>query len=188
MERMKRRDFLKTVGCGTAAALFSGCATDPKQSTRQAARKRLLEQLNRPNILWLISEDTSPDMACYGNPLVKTPNLDRLAREGALYTHAFVTGPVCSASRSAFMTGMYQTTIGAHHHRSHRNDGYVLRPPMMPITSGAPGTFGATAPASTTSCLAKPTGTSSRRPFRSMAPIGRSAGPGSRSSPRSISA
>ena len=38
----------------------------------------------------------------------------------------FTTAPVCSASRSAFMTGMYQTTIGAHNHRSHRDDGYGL--------------------------------------------------------------
>jgi arylsulfatase A-like enzyme len=43
-----------------------------------------------------------------------------------LYTAAFTTAPVCSPSRSAFMTGMYQTTIGAHNHRSHRDDGYAL--------------------------------------------------------------
>jgi N-sulfoglucosamine sulfohydrolase len=122
---MKRRSFLKGVGCG-AAALLSGCATKPKQVSKGAAR---------PNILWLISEDTSPDLACYGNTLVKTPNLDRLARQGARFTNAFVTGPVCSASRSAFMTGMYQTSIDAHHHRSHRNDTYTLQPPVTVITN-----------------------------------------------------
>jgi uncharacterized sulfatase len=131
---MKRRDFLKTVGCGTAAALLSGCSTDPKRASRDAARARLSQAKGRPNILWLISEDTSPDMACYGNTLVKTPNIDKLASEGAMYTNAFVTGPVCSAARSALMTGMYQTTIGAHHHRSHRNDGYLLPNPVMLIT------------------------------------------------------
>ncbi|MCU0914803.1 MAG: sulfatase-like hydrolase/transferase [Planctomycetes bacterium] len=130
---MKRREFLKT-SVGAAAALLSGCATDPKRATREAARQRLLQLRNRPNILWLISEDTSPDLACYGHPLVKTPNLDKLASEGARYTHAFTTAPVCSASRSAFMTGMYQTSIGAHHHRSHRSDGHVLRPPLAVIT------------------------------------------------------
>jgi N-sulfoglucosamine sulfohydrolase len=131
---MKRRDFLKTVGCGTAAALFSGCSTDPKRAARQAARARLLKAQGGPNILWLISEDTSPDLACYGHHLVKTPNLDRLASEGARYTNAFVTGPVCSASRSAIMTGMYQTSIGAQNHRSHRNDGHVLPPPVLLLT------------------------------------------------------
>ena len=65
-------------------------------------------------------------MGCYGNELVSTPNIDQLAADGVRYTNAFTTAPVCSASRSAFMTGMYQTTIGAHNHRSHRDDGYRL--------------------------------------------------------------
>ena len=130
---MERRDFLKTVGCGTAA-LLAGCATDRKRAARNAARARIAQAQNRPNILWLISEDTSPDLGCYGNTLVKTPNLDKLAGEGARYTNAFVTGPVCSASRSALMTGMYQTSIGAHNHRSHRNDGHVLPNPVLLIT------------------------------------------------------
>jgi len=125
---MKRRDFLKTVGGATAAAFFSGCATAPKRARRTTNKK------DRPNILWLISEDTGPELACYGNTVVKTPNLDQLAGEGALFTNAFVTGPVCSASRSAFMTGMYQTSIGAHNHRSHRNDAYALPHPALLIT------------------------------------------------------
>ncbi|RPI95426.1 MAG: sulfatase, partial [Chloroflexi bacterium] len=62
----------------------------------------------------------------YGAKEVWTPNLDKLAREGVRYTRCFTTAPVCSPSRSAFMTGMYQTTIGAHNHRSHRDDGYTL--------------------------------------------------------------
>jgi arylsulfatase A-like enzyme len=80
----------------------------------------------RPNILWIIGEDFSPDLGCYGNRGVHTPNIDRLASQGVLYTNAFVTAPVCSASRSALATGMYQTSIGAHNHRSHRDDGYTL--------------------------------------------------------------
>jgi N-sulfoglucosamine sulfohydrolase len=81
---------------------------------------------DRPNILWLIAEDFSPDLGCYGTKEVSTPNLDGLAEQGVRYTRFFTTAPVCSASRSAFMTGMYQTTIGAHNHRSHRDDGYRL--------------------------------------------------------------
>jgi len=88
----------------------------------------------RPNILWLIAEDLSPDLACYGNRAVHTPHLDRLAAEGVRFTRAFVTGPVCSASRSAIATGMYQTTIGAHNHRSHRDDGYRLPKGVEPFT------------------------------------------------------
>ena len=70
-----------------------------------------------PNILWLIAEDFGQHLGCYGTKEVSTPNLDRLATEGVRYTH-FYNGMVCSVSRSAFMTGMYSTTIGAHNHRT----------------------------------------------------------------------
>ncbi len=80
----------------------------------------------RPNVLWLIAEDLGPELSCYGHPQVWTPNLDRIASEGVLYTRAYTTAPVCSPSRSAFMTGMYQTSIDAQNHRSHRSDGYQL--------------------------------------------------------------
>jgi N-sulfoglucosamine sulfohydrolase len=79
-----------------------------------------------PNILWLIAEDFGPHLGSYGTKEVFTPNLDRLAAEGTRYTRFFTTAPVCSPSRSAFMTGMYQTTIGAHNHRAHRDDDYHL--------------------------------------------------------------
>jgi N-sulfoglucosamine sulfohydrolase len=131
---MKRRDFLKTVTCGTAAAFLSGCADNQKKTAHPGFLDHTLQRKDLPNILWLISEDTSPDLACYGNRTVQTPNLDKLAGEGARFTNAFVTAPVCSASRSAFMTGMYQTSIGAHHHRSHRNDTHILPAPAMLIT------------------------------------------------------
>jgi N-sulfoglucosamine sulfohydrolase len=87
-----------------------------------------------PNILWLVAEDFGPELGCYGTAQVWTPNLDRLAAGGVRYTRAYTTAPVCSASRSAFMTGMYQTTIGAHNHRSHRDDGYRLPAGVRLIT------------------------------------------------------
>lgn len=83
-------------------------------------------EAKKPNILWLIGEDFSPHLGCYGTKEVFTPNIDKLAKEGMRFTKAFTTAPVCSASRSGFITGMYQTTIGAHNHRSHRDDGYML--------------------------------------------------------------
>jgi N-sulfoglucosamine sulfohydrolase len=60
----------------------------------------------QPNILWLIAEDFGPQLGCYGTKEVWTPNLDSLAAQGIRYTRAFTTAPVCSASRSAFITGM----------------------------------------------------------------------------------
>ncbi|QDU52168.1 sulfatase family protein [Gimesia panareensis] len=75
----------------------------------------------RPNILWIIAEDMGPELGCYGTPEVKTPTLDRLAKNGVLYQNAFTVTPVCSTSRSSFMTGMYAMAIDAHNHRSHRD-------------------------------------------------------------------
>ena len=80
----------------------------------------------RPNILWILSEDHGPQLTCYGHPALRTPNIDRLAATGVRFSRAFTTAPVCSASRSAFNTGVYQTSTGAHHHRSHRTDGFKL--------------------------------------------------------------
>jgi arylsulfatase A-like enzyme len=73
---------------------------------------------NRPNVLYVILEDTGPNFGCYGEPLVRTPNIDKFAGQGMRFTHAYCAAPVCSASRSALMSGRYQTNIGAHNHRT----------------------------------------------------------------------
>ena len=86
----------------------------------------------QPNVLWIYGEDLSPDLACYGTPAVQTPNIDRLASEGTRFTNAFVTCPVCSPSRSALITGTYQTHFDAHNHRSNRDK--PLRADMKLIT------------------------------------------------------
>ncbi|MBI5396844.1 MAG: sulfatase [Verrucomicrobia bacterium] len=88
----------------------------------------------RPNILWLVGENIDLDLGCYGEKLVRTPNLDRLAAEGMRFTRVFATAPVCAPSRSAFMTGMYQTSTDTHHMRSHRNDAFRLPPGVRPLT------------------------------------------------------
>ncbi len=71
-----------------------------------------------PNIMWIVVEDASPHIGCYGETLIKTPHIDRLATDGVLFENAYVTSPVCSPSRSAMVAGMFQTTLGAHNHRS----------------------------------------------------------------------
>ncbi len=76
----------------------------------------------KPNILWLIAEDFGQHLSCYGTKEVATPNLDAFAANGMRFTRYFTTAPVCSPSRSAMMTGMYQTTIGAHQHRTADKD------------------------------------------------------------------
>jgi len=79
-----------------------------------------LAAVTRPNILWFVVDDMSAHFSSYGETAIKTPHVDRLAREGTKFSRAFVTSPVCSPVRSALITGMYQTSIGAHHHRSGR--------------------------------------------------------------------
>ncbi len=88
----------------------------------------------QPNILWLVGENLSHDLGCYGAKNVHTPNLDRLAKEGVRFTNVFSTNPACAPSRSAFMLGMYQTTTDTHHMRSHRTDGFKLPPGVRPMT------------------------------------------------------
>lgn len=73
---------------------------------------------DRPNIVWIVCEDIGPYLRAYGYDGVKTPNIDQLAREGELYTKAYTTAGVCAPSRSALITGMYQTSIGAMHMRT----------------------------------------------------------------------
>ena len=87
-----------------------------------------------PNILWIVGENFDLDFGCYGAKNVRTPNVDRLAAEGICYTNVFSTSPVCAPSRSAFMTGMYQTTTDTHNMRSHREDDYRLPEGVRPIT------------------------------------------------------
>lgn len=75
----------------------------------------------RPNIIWLMAEDMSIDLECYGMKGVKTPNLNKMANEGVRFDNCFVTNPICSPSRSAMLTGTHQVKINAHHHRSNRD-------------------------------------------------------------------
>ncbi len=82
----------------------------------------------RPNIVWIFVDDMSANFSCYGEKLIETPQVDRMAREGTRFTRAFVTAPVCSPCRSALITGCYQTTIGAHHHRSGRGTQKIRLP------------------------------------------------------------
>jgi uncharacterized sulfatase len=80
-------------------------------------------QSNPPNILWISTHDINPDLGCYqgvwpGAEYAVTPNLDRLAADGARYDNAFASAPVCAPARSAIMTGCFPTAIGTMHMRT----------------------------------------------------------------------
>jgi N-sulfoglucosamine sulfohydrolase len=72
----------------------------------------------RPNVVWIVAEDFSPNLGCYGDPDAVTPNLDKFAKQGARFTRCFTHAPVCAPSRSGLITGQYPTTLGSHHMRS----------------------------------------------------------------------
>lgn len=80
-----------------------------------------------PNILWLTSEDNSPFAGCYGDEFATTPNMDKLASEGFLYTHAYANAPVCAPARNTIITGVYANSGGNQHMRSHYKKGEEIR-------------------------------------------------------------
>lgn len=109
MNKPTRRGFLKTAGLaiGSVGIFGTPLFARGQQSSRE-----------RPNILWITSEDNSPLLGCYGDEQAYTPNLDRLAAQGIRYRNAFANAPVCSAARSTLITGMYACSLGIHNHRS----------------------------------------------------------------------
>ncbi len=89
--------------------LFTAC----KQKHDKA-----VERDQKPNILWIVSEDNSPWIGAYCDSLAQTPNLDKLAANGILFTNAYSNAPVCAPSRCTLITGMYANGLGTQHMRS----------------------------------------------------------------------
>jgi arylsulfatase A-like enzyme len=80
----------------------------------------------QPNIILLVGEDTGRHQRCYGDRFAQTPNIDRLAAEGCLFTNACSTAPVCAPSRSTLIMGQFANKVGSHHMRS-----TVVNPPRL---------------------------------------------------------
>jgi len=99
--------------------------------TCKEADNNQLDQ-RQPNIVWLMAEDMSNDLACYGMAGIQTPNLDKLASDGIRYANCFSTNPICSPNRSAMLVGAHQNMTMTQHHRSNRNT--PLMDPYKPIT------------------------------------------------------
>lgn len=95
MPKLSRRQFLATAGAAVAATTVGAADEAPL------------------NVLFLMTDQHKFDvLGCMGNPLVKTPNLDRLANQGVLFTQAHSTVPYCSPTRAAIATGRYPSTMG----------------------------------------------------------------------------
>lgn len=88
-------------------AILLCCLTFSLSSCLNGSNDHNDKNLDRPNILLIVSEDNGPDLGCYGSKIVKTPVLDSLARLGVRFEKAFVTYAVCSPSRATIFTGLY---------------------------------------------------------------------------------
>lgn len=77
-----------------------------------------LNAADRPNFLWISSEDNGPHLGCYGDPNAVTPNLDALAARGLRYTRAWSNAPVCAPARTTVISGLYPPSTGSEHMRS----------------------------------------------------------------------
>lgn len=118
---------------GLLAAVFAGsCAQVAATDGASQA-----DTLRRPNVVFIVVEDLSARIGAFGDPVARTPNIDRLAREGVRYTNAYTTAGVCAPSRAALITGMNQVSITAQHMRSTAYNwadgsgraGYLATPP-----------------------------------------------------------
>jgi uncharacterized sulfatase len=72
----------------------------------------------RPNILWITSEDNGAQLGCYGDQYANTPNIDALAAKSLRYRRCWSNAPVCAPARTTLISGMYATSLGGHHMRS----------------------------------------------------------------------
>ncbi|MEB8338245.1 sulfatase-like hydrolase/transferase [Streptomyces endophyticus] len=105
-----RRTFAALAG---AVAATAATATAPAAEATTASPRVPAE---RPNILWLVAEDHYPFVGAYGDPVARTPTLDRLAHEGIRYENSYSTAPVCAPSRFALLTGVAPQSAGPAEH------------------------------------------------------------------------
>ncbi len=101
-----RRDMLRTLGAGAATVALPGCATLMRRSAT-ANRDR------PPNIIFIMTDDhCTQAMSCYGSRVNRTPNIDRLAKEGMRFDSCFCTNAICAPSRAVILTGKHSHLNG----------------------------------------------------------------------------
>jgi len=101
-----RRKFLKTIGLGAALSISGGCA---------GTRRIMSHKKKQPNVVLVITDDQGyGDLACHGNSIIETPNMDRLHQQSTRLTN-FHVDPTCSPTRAALMTGRYSHRVGVWH-------------------------------------------------------------------------
>ena len=109
------------------------CHLDPEMATPMKRLNRIVcvltffvlgfanssvRSADRPNILWITSEDNGPHLRCYGDEFADTPNIDSIAKKGVIYLNCWSTAPVCAPARTTLISGLYPPSTGAEHMRS----------------------------------------------------------------------
>jgi arylsulfatase A-like enzyme len=91
------------------------------------------EDADRPNVLWITSEDNGPHLGCYGDEYSTSPNLDALAAKGMIYLNAWSTAPVCAPARTTIISGLYPPCTGSEHMRSMTRlpEGFLMYPQYL---------------------------------------------------------
>jgi arylsulfatase A-like enzyme len=129
-KKIGRRDFISVTGLlGTTLSLAGACS-------KKAAPRR-------PNIVFILADDLGyADLACYGRRDIATPNIDSIAAEGARFTQGYANSAVCSATRTALMSGRYQYRLRVGLEEPVRNDpgiGFPAEVPTLPSLLGKAG-------------------------------------------------
>lgn len=103
MHRIGRRRAIKMLGTGALALAAAGWSW----------RARSAISPKRPNVLFVMTDDQAQSaLGAYGNTILATPHMDRIAREGVRFNQAFVTNSLCAPSRASFLTGLYSHSHG----------------------------------------------------------------------------
>nr|WP_319509511.1 sulfatase [uncultured Draconibacterium sp.] len=116
---------IRTSGKGIFALFIVGimcfsltaCRSELKIQEEDIPNYSEVQLPEKPNILWLVTEDMGPYLSAFGDSTIETPNLSRLADEGVIYPNLYSVSGVCAPSRAAIATGMYPSGIGANHMR-----------------------------------------------------------------------
>lgn len=114
---MKRRDFIRRAEMAGAGMLAAGNAATAVSQARTAGGLTGIKNI----VAFFVDQQRADCLGCYGNGIVKTPNLDRLARNGVRFTNAYTPAPVCTPARMSFQSGMW-----AHQHKLTFNTGNMI--------------------------------------------------------------